>query len=812
MLPRHEAGLLARLKMSLAILMCVAVGARTQAEEYSARSVQFFEKKVRPVLVEHCVKCHGPEKQWSNFRLDSRPALLKGGELGVAIILGKPEESPLIRAVKQLEGELSMPPKSKLTDQQIADLEEWIRQGAAYPAEAVAKSRYRDPNHWAFQPVVDHLPPAVSDPSIESDLDRFILAKMESEQLAPAGPADRRTLIRRATFDLIGLPPTPEEVAAFVADHRPDAFARVVDRLLASPAYGERWGRHWLDVVRYADSNGLDENIAHGNAWRYRDYVVASFNRDKPFSDFVREQLAGDLLAASDDVVRRERLIATGFLAIGPKVLAEVDEQKMEMDIVDEQIDTAGRAFLGLTLGCARCHDHKFDPITADDYYALAGVFKSTKTMESFKKIAKWHENILPYTEAEAPIRRQQEALAQKKAEIQKCIENANESVKAAKPDEPLPAKPEEHYSAESLSQLKKLREELATLERAAMEVPTAMGVTEQQVVEVPIHLRGSHLSLGTMTHRHVPAVFTSVEAPTFTAKESGRLELAQWLTNENHPLTYRVLVNRVWRWHFGKGLVRSTDNFGMLGDVPTHPELLDWLTCRFIERGGSIKELHRLIMLSRTYQQSSSASSDAIQRDPENRLWGRAEVRRLEAEPIRDAILAVSGSLDQSFGGSLLEVKNREFFFDHTSKDKTKYSSNRRSIYLPTVRNHVYDLFQLFDYPDAALTTGDRATTTIAPQALLMLNSDLVAEASSELAVRIVRERETTEERITRLHELAFGRAATAEEVTAGRAFLQKADHLAKTAKSDAASNWKTSWEAYCQTLFASNEFIYTR
>ncbi|HTN77876.1 MAG TPA: DUF1549 and DUF1553 domain-containing protein, partial [Pirellulaceae bacterium] len=661
--------------------------------------------------------------------------------------------------------------------------------------------------------VVDAPPPAVNDAAwVTSPVDRFILAGLEAKGLAPAPRADQRTLIRRATFDLTGLPPTPEEVAAFIADTRPDAFARLVERLLNSPAYGERWGRHWLDVVRYADSNGLDENVAHGNAWRYRDYVVSAFNDDKPFNQFVREQLAGDLLPAANDAQRAEQLIATGFLAIGPKVLAEPDETKMEMDIVDEQIDTVGKAFLGLTLGCARCHDHKFDPIQTADYYALAGIFKSTRTMESFKKVAKWHESVLPDAEAAARQAAHQQQVAGKKAEIQQFIDAANAALTAAKSGEALPDKPEANYPAETQTQLKQLRDALAALEKSAPELPTAMGATEHKVVEVPIHIRGSHLKLGALAPRHVPVVFTSVEAPTFTTSQSGRRELAEWLVDAQHPLTHRVFVNRVWRWHFGKGLVRTPDNFGMLGEAPTHPELLNWLTCRFSERGTSTKELHRLIMLSSTYQQGSQPSAITTERDPENRLWGRLDVRRLEAEAVRDSLLAVGGTLDRTLGGSLLQVKNRAYFFDHTSTDRTNYAVNRRSLYLPVVRNNIYDVFQLLDFPDAAITTGDRATTTVAPQALLMLNSTLIADASDHLAARLLAERSADAERIERLYESAYGRGATAAEVAAGQQFLREADKLLVASEVDASKRARQAWAAYCQTILAANEFIYTR
>jgi cytochrome c553/mono/diheme cytochrome c family protein len=795
-----------------AAVVCAAAGVSSAAEPAPA-TVEFFESKIRPVFVEHCVKCHGPEKQWSNFRIDSYAALLKGGDFGIAVVPGKPEESLLIKAVRQVDDELSMPPKSKLTDRQIADLEAWIKHGAAYPTEAMAKSKYRDPKHWAFQPVVDPPIPTVNNSAwAESPVDRFILARLEAKGLAPAPRAEKRTLLRRATFDLIGLPPTPEEVAEFLADDRPDAFARVVQRLLDSPAYGERWGRHWLDVVRYADSNGLDENVAHGNAWRYRDYVVSSFNSDMPFEQFVREQLAGDLLPADSDTQRRNQLIATGFLVLGPKVIAEPDAVKMEMDIIDEQIDTVGKAFLGLTLGCARCHDHKFDPIQTVDYYALAGIFKSTRTMESFKKVARWHENPLPDSDAIARQLTHQQQVATKKSEVQKFVDETNAALKAAKPNEALPERPESLYPPEAQTRLKALRDELAALDKLAPELPSAMGVTENQVVEVPIHVRGSHLKLGEVTPRHVPVVFTSVEAPHFSAEQSGRRELAQWLVDPKHPLTYRVFVNRVWRWHFGRGLVRTPDNFGMLGEAPTHPELLDWLTQRFIDKGTSVKELHRLLLLSSTYQQSSQPLAATGKNDPDNVLWGHVNVRRLEAEAARDALLAVSNTLDRTLGGSLLQVKNRDYFFDHTSKDKTSYDSSRRSLYLPIVRNNVYDVFQLLDYPDAAVTTGDRPTTTIAPQALLMLNSELVARASVNLAGRILTDRAADAERIEWLYELTYSRPATAEEIAAGQQFLVAADNLLRSTETDEAKRSRLSWEAYCQTILAANEFIYTR
>ncbi|MEX2027629.1 MAG: DUF1549 and DUF1553 domain-containing protein, partial [Pirellulaceae bacterium] len=592
--------------------------------------------------------------------------------------------------------------------------------------------RTRDKNHWAFHPPSPQaIPPVQTVAWQQSAVDPFVLAKIEGTGLEPTEMADRRTLVRRVTFDLTGLPPTPEDAEAFLADEQPDAFDRLVDRLLASPAYGQRWGRHWLDVARYADSNGLDENVAHGNAFRYRDYVVAAFNADKPLDRFIVEQLAGDLLAADNEPQRHEQLIATGFLTIGPKVLAEVDMAKMQMDIVDEQIDAFGRVFIGLTLGCARCHDHKFDPIETADYYGLAGIFKSTRTMETYTKIAKWHENPLPSDAATAMKAEYDAQLAAKKLAVEQFVaaadKTARESLAAdAKPPEKL----ESLYPDATKAELKKLRDALAELEKNPPELPAAMGVTEDKIIDVAIHIRGNPLKLGDVAPRHVPPAVQGPEMPQFSPTASGRQELAAWLVDAKNPLTTRVMANRIWRWHFGEGIVRSTDNFGLLGEMPSHPELLDWLAGRLVADGWSLKRLHRLLLASATYQQSSVGSTETIAADPENRLFSRTSVRRLEAEEVRDSLLAVSGQLDHTIGGSLLKVKNRAFFFDHTSIDLTDYTSRRRSLYLPVVRNNVYDLFQLLDFPDPAIPSGDRATTTVAPQALLMLNSDLVMQS----------------------------------------------------------------------------------
>ncbi len=636
---------------------------------------------------------------------------------------------------------------------------------------------------------------------------------MKRQARKPAPPADKPTLLRRLSFDLTGLPPTPAELADFLADERPDAVERLVDRLLASPSYGEHWGRHWLDVARYADSNGLDENIAYGNAWRYRDYVVAALNADKPYDRFLTEQLAGDLLPAAGDQQRHEQLIATGLLSLGPKVLAEVDETKMQMDIVDEQIDTIGRALLALTLGCARCHDHKFDPIDTADYYGLAGIFKSTRTMESFKKIARWNENRLTTPEIDRQQAEFEADLAARKKTVELLTTAADALVRAqASPGATLPDKLEPLYDGETLVALQALRDELARFEAARPEVPSAMGVTEDTIADTAVCLRGNPQKLGAVVPRHVPPVIQGAPIPAFSAGASGRRELAAWVVDPGNPLTARVIVNRVWRWHFGRGLVASVDNFGLLGEAPSHPELLDWLARRFVADGWSLKSLHRLILNSSTYCQSCTADPATARLDPENRLLGRAHVQRLSAEQLRDALLSVSGQLDATRGGSLLTVKNREFFFDHTSKDLTDYHSRRRSLYLPIVRNNVYDVFQLLDYPDAAVASGDRATTTVAPQALLMLNGELVVECAAHFAERLMTQGGSDDDRLRQMYLRAYGRAADEAELAGSRAFLERVEAALIASVSDAAARRRQAWQVLCHSTLAANEFIYVR
>ncbi|EAQ79266.1 PSD1 and planctomycete cytochrome C domain-containing protein [Blastopirellula marina] len=793
----------------------------------SSDDLKFFEAKIRPLLVSKCIDCHGEDTQESALRLDTYAGMLGGGTSGPAIVPGSLDESLLLTAVSFKHELLQMPPDGKLADDEIQLLRQWVEKGAPHPESGDAGSitprrgaidLEEARKYWAFQPIVrPEVPEVEGQPAKPNPIDAFTFSHLQKQGLTPSAAADKRTLLRRATLDLIGLPPTPEEIAAFLADETPSAFEHVIDRLLSSRRYGERWGRHWLDVVRYADSNGLDENQGFVDAWRYRNYVIDAMNADKPYDRFLQEQVAGDLLEkderhgeASGDY---SAVIATGFLTLGPKVLAEKDPVKMEMDIIDEQIDTFSQAFLGMTIACARCHDHKFDPIYTADYYALAGIFKSTKSMQNYTVIAKYNERTLATDEE---IKRKTELDAQRKAketELAAQVKAANAALLkeiGAAADSAVPADAEQKYPEETKTQLAKLRKEIAQLTADAPELPTAMAVEEGTAADTQIHVRGSHLMLGRSVERGVPAVMNRSGALKIGESESGRLQLARWLTSEENPLTARVAVNRIWGWHFGEALAPTTDNFGRLGEAPTQPELLDWLAVELRENGWSIKKLQKQIMLSETYQFSSQAIAENEQLDPENKAHWRANVQRLDAESLRDSLLAVSGLLDTSRGESVLDLPKWKLVFDHTSKDATTYDTFRRSIYLPVIRNNMYDGFSLFDFATADVTTGSRGTSTVAPQALYAMNSELFLSASEGLAKRLIEEFPSdAEARVPRLYEIALGRLPQPHEV---ERLLKYASQLEPLLQTDAKIEdpHLAAWSAVCQSVLASNEFSY--
>ena len=618
---------------------------------------------------------------------------------------------------------------------------------------------------WAYAPVENpELPKVDTADWTREEMDFFVLAGIEKRDYLPTKPAAKRTLIRRAYLDLHGLPPSTSRIEAFLSDERPDAWGRLIDELLQSPRYGERWGRHWLDVARYADTNGMDEDIAHPSAWRYRDYVIRSFNKDKPFDRFIVEQLAGDLLPAKDLVQKREQTVGLGFLSVGPKMLACDDPDKMRRDIVDEQMDTMGRAFLGMTIGCARCHDHKIDPISIKDYYGLAGIFMSTKTLTKYSVVAEFHEHDLTKEEHQ-----------------KKWLEVRRLEGEQKKKETPKDKKD-------------KLAEEITALKKGLPAPFKVMGVTEYPTQDVKVHLRGDYLTLGEEVPRGVPAIWTEGEKVAMPEKQSGRLELARWIASANNPLTARVIVNRLWRWHFGRGIVPTPDNFGGLGEKPTHPKLLDHLARKFVESGWSVKSMHRLMMNSATYRQSAEADLALVEYDPENKLFARWQRRRVESEVVRDSILMKANRLDLDMGGSMLVVQPNKYV---NQGKLTEHSMvPRRTVYLPVYRSSGYDGQKAFDTADPAVSNGNRRTSTVAGQALYLMNSELMHASSKALADFVISK--ASDNRPAWMIKHVFGRDPTKDESARGITFVESY------------GDEKAALAAFARVLLSSNEFLY--
>jgi cytochrome c553 len=754
----------------LAWLPLAGVAAETVSP--ASPEAEFFESQIRPVLENRCNRCHGEKKQKGGLRLDSRPAILQGGETGPAVVPGDAEKSLLVSAVKQT-GDISMPPDTRLPEKEIGLLSEWVQHGAAWPdspagsaktpAGATAPALTDEQRHWwSFQPLRPSPPPAVSAPN---PIDRFLQHELEARGLTPLGPASKRSLLRRATFDLIGLPPTPEEIAAFLADATPGAFDRVVERLLASPRYGEHWGRHWLDVARYTDYlNGNNPSPQeYAEAFRYRDWVVSAFNRNLPYDRFIEAQIAGDLIPGTP-------LAATGALALGVYDNADSDKNKIVSDIVADQIDFTSKAFLGLTIGCARCHDHKFDPISQRDYYALAGIFYSSSVLADLGKPGLASDFLRPALEGPERKASYEQLQAQlKTAEAQ--LKKAEESKDAKVPD----------FTAKRDG----LKQQLAAQPVPTYVVAIAEGGVPRSLFpgtqDVPLHLRGSYAHLGALVPRGFPRVLAGENQPPIT-QGSGRLELAHWLASPQNPLTARVMVNRLWQGHFGEGLVRSTNNFGKLGEAPANPALLDWLASEFIQSGWSLKAMHRLIMSSAAYQRAAAGPEAHFETDPENRFLARFPTRRLEAEEIRDAMLSAASVLDPAMGGPA----------------GPSPLSARRSLYVSTTRKNRANFSTLFDAADPELCVEKRDVSTVAPQALFFLNSPFVLAQATALARRLLAETPDETARIARAYERLFGREPDETERRIGHEFLAR--HPATLA---------TAWTAYAHLLLCSNEFL---
>ncbi len=895
------------------------------------KGVEYFEKHVRPMLVEHCISCHGPKKEQASLRLDSRDGLTRGSDNGPVVVPGKPDESTLIRAVRHM-GKVKMPPKIAMKPEEVEHLVEWVRIGAPWPdeaktgtkspAEQVAEIRKK---HWSFQPVREPAAPAVKNAAwVRNPVDAFVLAKLEAKGFSPAAPADRRALIRRATFDLTGLPPTPREIADFENDTTADAFATVVDRLLASPHYGERWGRHWLDVARYADTKGyvFVEERRFPYAYTYRDYVIAAFNDDKPYDQFIIEQLAADQLPPGED---KRPLAAMGFLTLGRRFLNNTH------DIIDDRIDVTMRGLQGMTVACARCHDHKFDPIPTKDYYSLYGVFASSIEPKDLPLIAMPRQ-----TEAFAAYEKELKAREQKVAEFLRkrhgeltaqfrgraadyllAVRDAHllpgedhyEALtagdlkppmvkrweafldKAKKGHHPVfapwlafAALPQKEFAATAPGVVKTLaadakkptnallakafadktpatlrdvaqiyRDQFAEVEKqwqeaalrgdkalpdaAAEELrqalygaaaphqvplaeiapffdradsdqrtklqkavdtfkatspaapPRAMVLNDAPTPTQPhVLLRGNPANRGDAVPRQFLLVLAGDGRKPF-AKGSGRLELAQAIAAKDNPLTARVMANRVWLHHFGAGLVRTPSDFGLRGEAPTHPELLDFLAARFMANGWSVKQLHRLILLSNTYQQGSAADAKLMAADPDNALLGRASRRRLDFESLRDSLLFASGRLDATTrGGPAVELT----------------ATTRRTVYGFIDRQNLPGLFRTFDFPTPDATNPQRYTTTVPQQALFLMNSPFVVEQAKALANRPeVKGQIEPTKRIEQMYLLCYGRKPDADEVALGVKFLEAAEK-------PEGDQGLAAWEKYAQVLLLANEFAF--
>ena len=881
-----------------------------------ADPTDFFQTRVRPILVNHCYSCH-TDKKMGELQLDSREHVLKGGDSGPAVVPGNPDQSLLIRAVDHTHEKLKMPPQGKLADEQIADLRAWVAAGAHWDERASAamsqpKAYAITPEQrkfWAFQPVQKPAIPTVKDDRWpKTPIDRFILARLEDQRLKPVKAADKRTLIRRATFDLIGLPPTPPEVDEFLNDSSPDAFAKVVDRLLASPNYGERWGRFWLDIARYADEDTLfPEGEPFSNGYRYRDWVIQAFNDDMPYDLFVKAQIAGDLLEKSAGRPLRAGL---GLLALGPWYYKIIEPVKARADERHDRIDVLTRGFMGLTVACARCHDHKYDPIPTKDYYALAGVFANTEakeyplsdaavvkayddrqkkitekeeqikkaleketnrvaeslakdlsayllavaagaktaaldseTIERFRKYLAAPEKSHPFlaewdrlqtsgagAESLRPLAERFQTLVNSVLEQKKSIDEYNERVLEASKNSKDPydiyckgcnfvtrtldrdkfvlwsdlfgAKQhtlenepgilyyddksiDRFLSGESKTQIDGMRAELKSLKSDLPERYPFLHVIADidNPADLKQALRGDPYNLGDPVPRRFLSILSD-GAPAPFHNGSGRLELAEAIANPGNPLTARVMVNRIWQHHFGSGIVRTPSNFGLVGDRPSHPELLDYLASRFVETHWSVKAMHREMMLSAAYALSSETSAENAATDPENRFFWRGNRRRLDVEALRDNILFVAGKLDLRLGGPA-------FGWDKPSA--------RRTLYGKVSRFRLDRMLSLFDFPDSNATSEQRVATNVPPQKLFFLNSELVTETAKALSARLHEEAPEDAARVERAYQLLFGRAPSAYEKERGTAFL-----------SGAGADLSIAWQQYAQMLLSSNEFSF--
>ena len=820
-------------------LLALLISLLLQASELS--------DKAAAVLKENCYVCHGAAMQMSKLDLRTRDSILRGGERGAAVIPNYPEQSRLYTYAIH-ERKPTMPPGKKLSEEDLELLRRWIAAGAILEnttpehmdkKAALAKLEERpitdeERQFWSFQPPVRHpLPKVTNDFWAGNPVDAFLLAAMEEKGLKPSPEAGKRALVRRAYLDLIGLPPSREQVQGFLDDNSPKAWERLVDELLASPHYGERWARHWLDLVRYADSGGFERDFDWPNMWRYRDYVVDSLNQDKPYDQFVREQIAGDEIAPGS----AEAQTATAFLRLGPD--NNIKDERTRMDELDDILATTGLTFLGMTVQCARCHNHKFDPIPQKDYYRMQAVFFSTKLTDyplvGEEEVKRFEAEIERIDDLQKPLQEQTKALLKPHrdelfkeylAKLPDYMQAAWNTPKARGTDgqrlnaRQLKAAFDAEYrddkkvlpraTAAGRQQHEKLRIEIAELEESRPQpYPAAMVITEDGPEALPSYFlhrgspdnKGSLMSPGVLTVASLSNV--AFPPPHEQASTSGRRRaFAGWVASPNNPLPARVLVNRLWQHHFGEGIVRSPSNFGATGQAPTHPELLDWLAVEFVEKGWSIKAMHRLMMNSTAYRMASRDIGENLKVDPENRLVWRMPRQRLEAEALRDSILAVAGTLDRTRGGpSVFPYINPDLFQSSTSRtwpgrpDRDP-STWRRSIYVFSKRSIRYPMFEAFDQPDMISSCDRRNRSTVAPQALLLMNNAFINMQAKFFAQRVQMEAGTdAEAQIARAFELALARPPNDYEREKALKFVTSDPH---------------GLVDLCQTLFNLNEFAY--